>query len=184
MINKFVRRNRSPRLDLVSSEDIRTEGRLFSHKRAEKLIKLRQYKQLINDCDLLITEKKQTASTYYYRGLARAYLKQYSEALENLTKAIELNPQYAKAYKTRGKVYAIVRKNHLALDDFNQAIELNSQDNNVYFYRALSHHAEGNYELALADYNHTLMLVPLNKRALINRQLVMKVLAEKNKQQN
>ena len=160
-----------------------SSNRLVSQKRAQKLIQFRQYKQILTDSDILIESKQAKDSTYYYKGLATAYLKQYTQAITNFTKAIQINSEYTEAYQARGKVHAILRKNDLALADFTEAINLNKKDANSYFYRALLHHTDRNYELAYADYENTLFLDPKNKIARVNRSIAIEIL-EKKLQQN
>ena len=157
-----------------------SEYRLANQKRLQKWIELRQYKQVIIDCEQLILLSKENDWIYYYLGLAYSYLGQYSKALTNWTKAIEINSNYTEAYKKRGQVYALYGKTYLAICDFTEAIKINPQDAKAYFYRALlHHHTDKNYELALADYENTLFLEPKNKVASLNRSIIIKILEKK-----
>ncbi len=120
------------------------------------------------------------ASAFFNRGFALYGKGDLDAALTDYDEAIRLNPGHASAFLNRGVIRQAKGDMEGALADFNEAIRLRP-DNAAFNSRGAARAVRGDLEGALADFNEALRLKPDFPRAINNRDLVLKALAERSK---
>lgn len=86
----------------------------------------KQYKQAIDDCNLLVGINEKDGDAYRMRAEARVYLRDYARAIEDYSKAIELDSAGAwRLLNARARLYDLTGRKDLASQDRDRASRLN-----------------------------------------------------------
>ena len=108
---------------------------------------LRNYRQAIEDYNMVSKIKPGYAIAYNNRGIAYGNLGQYQRAIEGYNEAIRLKPDYVDAYYNRGVAYINLGRYQQAMEDFNRTIRLNPANFQAYNNMAGVYLQYGNKEL-------------------------------------
>ena len=139
----------------IALKDDFLEARLM---RAEALLKMKQYKETMEDIDAVLAQNPEEETAILLRGKVKeangqeadyklvtevnpfneqAYLylgqlfinqKKLTEAISLFDEAIELNPNFAEAYKERGRAKLLNGDKDGSVEDMKRSLELNPKD--------------------------------------------------------
>ncbi|MEK7487300.1 MAG: tetratricopeptide repeat protein, partial [Planctomycetota bacterium] len=138
-----------------------------SHRLAEVLEKLSQGSILYYS--KWIETNPQSASAYYFRGLAYTEQNEIESAFQNFERAIQLNPNYADAYFNRGNIKIKRGEIQSAIDDFTKAIQLSPNSWEIYTNRGNARELQKNFSGALEDHTEAIRLNPTSADCYNNR---------------
>jgi tetratricopeptide (TPR) repeat protein len=93
-------------------------------RRGNAYVVLGNYRQAIEDYDMLIVIRPGLAGAYLNRGFAYAGLGNYNQAIEDYNMGIEIKPGDSKAYYNRGLLYLKQGNNIAGCRDAQKACEL------------------------------------------------------------
>ena len=128
--------------------------------RANSFYESKEYYRLLNDADIILKVKPDTAVVFVLRGLALSKLRKYDDALTAFSKAIELEPANPEHYINRGTVKYYQRKWIEAALDFKKSLGMQPSQANAL--NALGLIASDNYQFDSARYyfNEALLISP------------------------
>lgn len=128
--------------------------------RSRAYLSLKQYEQVIQDCDKALALNAKAPMAYHNRGAAYWQLKHYQTALQNFDQALALKQDFALAYRNRGMLYFHLKEDQKALQDCDRAIALNPKILDFYFSRGRVLISLKEYQRALQDFNQAILLKP------------------------
>ena len=142
---------------LYSSKD----REIYYHGRGQALIRLRRYKEAIQDFDKAVSLKPNYWEAYHARGIAKSGIKDDDGALADYNKAlaIDANNRNPHIYSNRGNV--LVRKGEYdkAIHDYNKALSI-QKFANAYSGRGFAWYYKKEYERAIADFETSISMYP------------------------
>ena len=125
----------------IALKDDFIEARLM---RAEALLKMKQYKETMEDIDAVLAQNPEEEAeadyqlvtevnpfneqAYLYLGQLFINQKKLTEAISLFDEAIELNPNFAEAYKERGRAKLLNGDKDGSVEDMKRSLELNPKD--------------------------------------------------------
>jgi tetratricopeptide (TPR) repeat protein len=118
------------------------------------------YELMIAEFTDVIRANPHSASTYYFRGVARKQRKEYDKAIADFTKALEINPRDAQVYCARGMAWAERKRYDRAIADFSQALELDHLRADAYYFRGYAQFLRKQYDKSIADLTEVIRLTP------------------------
>ena len=150
----------------IALNDDFTEARLL---RAEALIKMRQYKEAMQDIDAILAKDSEDESALLLRGQVKEAIGQPEEAEADFRKITELNPFNEPAYLCLGQLFIAQKKLTEAITLFDEAIELNPNFVKAYHERGRAKLLNGDKEGATEDMKKELELNPEEAEALTGK---------------
>ena len=117
---------------------------------------------IYNDLHGFISNERnnETASLYFYMGLANTYKSDHKKAAVYYGKCIERNPSETVAYNNRGNAYDELKQRAAALRDYNKAISINPNYADAYHNRGNLYINFKNFDIAIEDFNKALSINP------------------------
>ncbi|WRH65759.1 MAG: tetratricopeptide repeat protein [Planktothrix sp. GU0601_MAG3] len=139
----LILKKKMQELDKNNIKEIHNQGL----KKAQK----GEYKGAIENFNLVLMIKPDSATTYISRGVCYLKLGNLEKAIQDCDKAIEIDPKNPTAYYNKGNNLRKLQKNLLALSSYNQAINYDKSNTEAYYNRGLTHRDLGNIQEAIAD---------------------------------
>lgn len=121
--------------------------------RAPILMELKQFPEVIDDCNKVLAVENNDQAILLTRSIANHHLGNEREAILDLDTAIKLNPEKALAYNNRAWSYAALKEYDKALTDINKAIALDKNLPTSHDTRAVVLFGLGRYQAALEAVN-------------------------------
>jgi tetratricopeptide (TPR) repeat protein len=118
------------------------------------------YKLMIAEFDEAIRADPRSASTYYFRGVARKQQKEYDKAIADFSEAIRINPRDAQAYCSRGLAWAEKKRYDKAISDFSEAIQIDGLRADAHYFRGYAQLLRKKYDESVADLTEVIRLAP------------------------
>lgn len=146
---------------IVLKDDF-TEARLL---RAEALVKMRQYKEAMEDIDAILAQDADDESALLLRGKVKEVTAAEGEAESDYSHVIELNPFNEQAFLYLGQLYITQKKLTEAIALFDEAIELNPNFAQAYHERGRAKLLNGDKEGSVEDMKKGLELNPKEAQA-------------------
>lgn len=166
---------------LAIAGDARTEGSLrlivkptveSLLARTKELYSLRQFDQMIAECNAVSLARPDAPLPYVRRAEALILKKEHDRAIADCDRALKLQSNFPLARAVRAVAYAEKKENDRALADANEAVRLGGQIAEVYRCRGRVYHANGDYDSALKDFDEAIRLDPRDAIAFNNRAAV------------
>lgn len=137
--------------------------------RAWTALKMKDYSQVVYDCDRALSGIIRSPLAYSYRGIAQFYLRQHEQAVTDLTNALRHNPRSLASLHFRGLAYLKLKRYQEAYEDFSHILERKPTLAPIFCQRGLVLVLQRKAELALADFDHALELQPASALAYRGR---------------
>ena len=118
------------------------------------------YNLMIAEFTEVIRADPNSASSYYFRGVARKQRKEYDKAIADFTDAIKINPRDAQFYCARGLALADKKRYDQAISDFSAAIQIDPLRADAYYFRGYAHYLKKQYDKSIADLTEVIRLTP------------------------
>ena len=147
----------------ITLKDDFIEARLL---RAEALLKLKQYKETLEDIDAVLAQNPEEETAILLRGKVREANGQAEEAETDYRLVTEINPFNEQAYLCLGLLYINQKKLTEAIGLFDEAIELNPNFAEAYKERGRAKLLNGDKEGSVEDMKKALELNPKEEARL------------------
>ncbi len=141
---------------IVLKDDF-TEARLL---RAEALIKMRQYKEAMEDIEAILAQDADDESALLLRGKVKEATGAEADAEADYRYVTELNPFNEQAFLYLGQLYIVQKKLNEAIELFDEAIELNPNFAQAYHERGRAKLLNGDKDGSVEDMKKGLELNP------------------------
>lgn len=141
---------------IVLKDDF-TEARLL---RAEALIKMRQYKEAMEDIEAILAQDADDESALLLRGKVKEATGAEADAETDYRYVTELNPFNEQAFLYLGQLYIVQKKLNEAIELFDEAIELNPNFAQAYHERGRAKLLNGDKDGSVEDMKKGLELNP------------------------
>lgn len=147
----------------ITLKDDFIEARLL---RAEALLKLKQYKETLEDIDAVLAQNPEEETAILLRGKVREANGQVEEAEADYRLVTEINPFNEQAYLCLGLLYINQKKLTEAIGLFDEAIELNPNFAEAYKERGRAKLLNGDKDGSVEDMKKALELNPKEEAGL------------------
>lgn len=127
---------------------------------AAELIKRKDFRGAIQNCDRAIAVDPECVPAYLNRGNAFAFSNDLARALEDYARVLAISPDYSPANYKRGLIYAHGGRTQEALQEFSRAIELNPNYAAALYERGMLFQKLGQYSDAISDFTRAIELEP------------------------
>ena len=162
------------------SEFVQHHNRGFAKHKLGELGELGELEVAIEHYNRALESDRQSADTYYNRGLAKYQLENLKEAIKDYDKAIELNPLFVDAYYNRGLAKHLLGNARdlktpnremiqEAIPDYDQAIALEPDLAGAYCNRGVANRELGYSKGTIQDYDKAIALNPKFAGTYYNR---------------
>ena len=139
------------------------EARLM---RAEALLQMKQYKEVMEDIDTVIAQNPEEETAILLRGKVKEANGQEEEAETDYKFVTEINPFNEQAYLYLGQLYINQKKLTEAISLFDEAIELNPNFAEAYKERGRAKLLSGDKDGSVEDMKKSLELNPKDEAGL------------------
>lgn len=139
------------------------EARLL---RAEALVKMKQYKEVMEDLDAVFANNPDEETAILLRGKVKEATDQEEEAEADYRLVTEMNPFNEQAYLYLGQLFIIQKKLTEAISLFDEAIELNPNFAEAYKERGRAKLLNGDNNGSVEDMKKALELKPKDEASL------------------
>jgi tetratricopeptide (TPR) repeat protein len=136
------------------------------------------YYGIIEYCDQLEPNFKDTAWIYHERGLARRKLKQYESSIGDFSNSIKLNPKHPGSYVGRSNSYYNLDQIEKAVEDLNTCIKLGIADAIVYKNKGTFEYHLNQKDQAIKDYSKAIEMKPDYLSAITERAALYEEMKE------
>lgn len=147
----------------ITLKDDFIEARLL---RAEALLKLKQYKETLEDIDAVLAQNPEEETAILLRGKVREANGQVEEAEADYRLVTEINPFNEQAYLCLGLLYINQKKLTEAIGLFDEAIELSPNFAEAYKERGRAKLLNGDKDGSVEDMKKALELNPKEEAGL------------------
>lgn len=147
----------------ITLKDDFIEARLM---RAEALLKMKQYKEVMEDVDTILAQNPEEETAMLIRGKVKEENHQEEEAQADYSFVTEINPFNEQAYLYLGQLFINQKKLVEAIALFDEAIELNPNFAEAYHERGRAKLLNGDKEGSIEDMKKSLELNPKNENNL------------------
>lgn len=147
----------------IALKDDFTEARLM---RAEALLKMRQYKETMEDIDAVLAQNPEEETAILLRGKVKEANGQEEEAESDYKLVTEINPFNEQAYLYLGQLFINRKKLAEAINLFDEAVELNPSFAEAYKERGRAKLLNGDKEGSVEDMKKSLELNPKEETGL------------------
>ena len=147
----------------ITLKDDFIEARLM---RAEALLKMKQYKETMEDIDAVLAQNPEEETAILLRGKVKEANGQEEEAETDYKFVTEINPFNEQAYLYLGQLYINQKKLAEAIALFDEAIELNPNFAEAYKERGRAKLLNGDKDGSVEDMKKSLELNPKDEASL------------------
>ena len=126
-------------------------------KRAYAGLGLKDYNNVIKDCNTALVLDNKSADAWVYKGWAYYYQQNYQVAIECYSTALALKPSEA-IYCQRAVTFYRMKDYDPAMKDLDIVIKLNAKNEYAYYLKGAMYFEQRNYEMALININQALAL--------------------------
>ena len=147
----------------ITLKDDFIEARLM---RAEALLKMKQYKETMEDIDAVLAQNPEEETAILLRGKVKDAYGQEEEAETDYKFVTEINPFNEQAYLYLGQLYINQKKLAEAIALFDEAIELNPNFAEAYKERGRAKLLNGDKDGSVEDMKKSLELNPKDEASL------------------
>ena len=152
---------------LAIEEDFETMGYLSQRlMRAEALLKMKQYKETMEDIDAVLAQNPEEETAILLRGKVKEANGQEEEAEADYKLVTEVNPFNEQAYLYLGQLFINQKKLTEAISLFDEAIELNPNFAEAYKERGRAKLLNGDKDGSVEDMKRSLELNPKDEASL------------------
>lgn len=139
------------------------EARLL---RAEALVKMRQYKEAMEDIEAILAQDPEDEAALLLRGKIKEATQDEEAAEEDYRLVTELNPFNEQAFLYLGQLYINRKQLTEAIELFTEAIELNPDFSTAYHERGRAKLLNGDKESATEDMKRGMELNPKEAKSI------------------
>ncbi len=147
----------------ITLKDDFIEARLL---RAEALLKMKQYKEVMEDVDAILAQNPEEETAILLRGKVKEDNGESEEAEKDYRLVTEINPFNEQAYLSLGLLYISLKKLTEAIGLFDEAIELNPNFAEAYKERGRAKLLNGDKDGSIEDMKKSLELNPKDEAGL------------------
>ena len=147
----------------IALKDDFLEARLM---RAEALLKMKQYKETMEDIDAVLAQNPEEETAILLRGKVKEANGQEEEAEADYKLVTEVNPFNEQAYLYLGQLFINQKKLTEAISLFDEAIELNPNFAEAYKERGRAKLLNGDKDGSVEDMKRSLELNPKDEASL------------------
>lgn len=147
----------------ITLKDDFIEARLM---RAEALLKMKQYKETMEDIEAVFTQNAEEETAILLRGKVKEANEQEEEAEADYRLITEINPFNEQAYLYLGQLFIHQKKLTEAISLFDEAIELNPNFAEAYKERGRAKLLNGDQDGSVEDLKKSLELSPKDEASL------------------
>ena len=147
----------------IALKDDFIEARLM---RAEALLKMKQYKETMEDIDAVLAQNPEEETAILLRGKVKEANGQEEEAEADYQLVTEVNPFNEQAYLYLGQLFINQKKLTEAISLFDEAIELNPNFAEAYKERGRAKLLNGDKDGSVEDMKRSLELNPKDEASL------------------
>lgn len=147
----------------ITLKDDFIEARLM---RAEALLKMKQYKEMMEDIDAVLAQNPEEETAILLRGKVKEFNQQEEEAEADYRLVTEMNPFNEQAYQYLGQLFISQKKLTEAISLFDEAIELNPNFAEAYRERGRAKLLNGDKDGSVEDMKKSLELNPKDEASL------------------
>lgn len=147
----------------ITLKDDFIETRLL---RAEALLKMKQYKEVMEDVDAILAQNPEEETAILLRGKVKEDNGESEEAEKDYRLVTEINPFNEQAYLSLGLLYISQKKLTEAIGLFDEAIELNPNFAEAYKERGRAKLLNGDKDGSIEDMKKSLELNPKDEAGL------------------
>ncbi len=131
-----------------------------------------KYEQSLQDVDILLDVKQDSAFIHFYKGLVLTKMKRYDQAFESFVLADSLNPFNVETIINKATIHYFRQDYDQASEELSKAFELNLNDADAINLQSLIQLKKKKYLAALVEINRALDEVPDEPYFLNNRGFV------------
>ena len=147
----------------ITLKDNCIEARLL---RAEALLKMKQYKEVMEDVDAILAQNPEEETAILLHGKVKEDNGESEEAEKDYRLVTEINPFNEQAYLYLGRLYISQKKLTEAIGLFDEAIELNPNFAEAYKERGRAKLLNGDKDGSIEDMKKSLELNPKDEAGL------------------
>jgi tetratricopeptide (TPR) repeat protein len=151
---------------------------LAYHNRGLTYYRNGDYKNAINDFNVVISQKPSYPYTYSYRGLSKSALNEPLGAIADFSNALRLTDNVCEFYNNRGIEYMKIKNYDAAFNDFNSSIRVNPNFPDPYSNIGLLFLETGRPMDAISYFSQAIEISPKIHEPYYNRGLAYNAMQE------